>query len=217
MLGHELRNPLAAILTALDVMRARDGKLQRETAIIEHQTNYLVRLVADLLDVSRITSGAISLQRTPTNLECAIAHAVELAGPQLTSRGHALAIDVAEELVVDADSERLAQVLAIVLSNAASYTPHGGRVELTALRDGADVRVTIRDNGTGIAADQLPTIFEPFARGRKSPELASGGLGIGLAIARSIVRLHAGEIELRSDGVGAGTEVSIRWPRATAS
>jgi CheY-like chemotaxis protein/anti-sigma regulatory factor (Ser/Thr protein kinase) len=186
MLGHELRNPLAAIVAALHVLRERDGGLQRETSIIERQTQHLIRLVTDLLDVSRITTGTFQLDRQPTNLETAIAHAVE--------------------------TERLAQVLANVLVNAAIYTPRGGRVGLVALRDGRDVRITIRDTGIGITAAQLPSVFEAFFQGRKSPDRAEAGLGIGLSIARSIVTLHAGTIEARSEGAGMGTEVTIRWP-----
>ncbi len=216
MLGHELRNPLAVIVAALHVLRERDGGLQRETSIIERQTQHLIRLVTDLLDVSRITTGTFQLQRRSTNLETAIAHAVETAGPLLTSRGHALSIDVAEELFVDADPERLAQVLANVLLNAAIYTRRGGRVDLVALRDGRDVQITIRDTGIGITAAQLPSVFEPFFQGRKSPDRAEAGLGIGLSIARSVVTLHGGTIEARSEGADMGTEVTIRWPAASA-
>ena len=216
MLGHELRNPLGTIAAALHVLREREGTLGRETSIIERQTQHLIRLVTDLLDVARISGGQIPLQRRSTNLETAIAHAVEIAGPLLTSRGHALSIDVAEELLLDADPERLAQVLANVLLNSATYTPKGGRIELIALRVGSDVRITIRDNGIGITRGQLPNVFEPFVQGRKSADRAEAGLGIGLSLARAIVDLHGGAIDVRSEGAGAGTEVEIRWPCATA-
>jgi signal transduction histidine kinase/CheY-like chemotaxis protein len=216
MLGHEMRNPLSPILTALHLMRLRGGNaIEREAEIIERQVSHMVRLVDDLLDVSRITGGKVSLKKERVELQTVLARAIEQASPLLERKGHALHIEVpAIGLTIDADPVRLAQVFANVLNNAAKYTDEGGHIALSATRAGAEVCVRVRDDGRGISAETLPRIFELFAQERQEVDRSQGGLGLGLAIARSLVELHGGSIEANSAGVGRGSEFHIRLPWA---
>jgi signal transduction histidine kinase len=216
MLGHELRNPLAPILTALDLMRLHgDGTLSRERAVIERQTDHLVRLVDDLLDVSRIRQGKLELKKAPVELASVVATAIETASPLLEQRAHVLTVDVpAEGLVLTADAARLAQAVSNLLTNAAKYTESGGRIEVRATAVGDDVELCVRDTGIGIDAEMLPRVFELFAQERQALDRSQGGLGLGLAIVRSIVALHGGSAEARSEGRGRGSEITLRLPRA---
>jgi signal transduction histidine kinase len=214
MLGHELRNPLSPIVTALELMKLhRDGG-DSERRVIERQVEHLVRLVDDLLDVSKITRGKIELKREVIELAEIVNNAVHMASVLLEQRNHQLIVDVPRVgLAWEGDPVRLAQVLANLLTNAARYTPHGGRIELTALRDADQVTIRVRDNGVGIAADMLPRIFELFVQGgQRSLDRAEGGLGLGLTLARSLVGLHGGTINAASDGLGKGTTFTIRLP-----
>lgn len=216
MLSHELRNPLSPIITALQLMRLRgvDGA-ERERAIIERQVKQLVGLVDDLLDVSRITTGKVELTRAPVELAEVIAQAVETTSPLLEQRRHALAIDVARQgLSIDADADRLAQVVANLLTNAAKYTEPEGDIRLAAARDGDSVVLTVRDNGVGIEADLLPRVFDLFAQAQQGPDRARGGLGLGLAIVRSLVTLHGGTVSVASEGRARGSAFTIRLPFA---
>ncbi len=216
MLSHELRNPLSPIITALQLMRLRgvDGA-ERERAIIERQVQQLVGLVDDLLDVSRITTGKVELTRAPVELAAVIAQAVETASPLLEQRRHALAIDVATQgLSIDADVDRLAQVVANLLTNAAKYTEPEGDIRVAAARDGDSVVLTVRDNGVGIEVDLLPKVFDLFTQAQQAPDRARGGLGLGLAIVRSLVTLHGGTVSVASEGRARGSAFTVRLPFA---
>jgi signal transduction histidine kinase len=215
MLGHELRNPLAPMLTALQLMRLRgDSALERERVVIERQTRHLVRLVDDLLDVSRIARGKIDLRLEPLDLADIVAKAIEMASPLLEERGHALEVDVARGLVVDGDPARLAQVAANLLTNAAKYTEKGGRVWLHAAAADGRAVLTVRDSGIGISPEMLPRVFDMFTQERQALDRTQGGLGLGLTIVRNFTALHGGTVEARSDGRNRGSEFIVRLPLA---
>jgi signal transduction histidine kinase len=218
MLGHELRNPLAPIVTALDLMRLRGaGVLEQECAVIERQAQHLVRLVDDLLDVSRSVRGGLRLERAPIELSVVVGDAIEVAGPLVEGRHQRLSASVpAAGLVVAADRGRLAQVVTNLLTNAAKYTPQGGHVTVSAHADGEQVTLEVADDGAGIAPDLLRRIFDPFIQGQQGLDRKQGGLGLGLAIARQLVDAHDGTIEARSEGPGRGTTMIVRLPRARA-
>ncbi len=215
MLGHELRNPLAPITTALELMRARGLKEgERERAVIERQVTHLVRLVDDLLDVSRITRGSVELARQRIDLSTVVAGAIETASPLIEQRGHRVEADVPAGMFIDADGHRLRQVFSNLLANAAKYTPPGGRIDVAAGRDDDMVVVRISDNGVGIAADLLPRVFDLFSQGRQSIDRSEGGLGLGLTIVRRLVELHGGHVTAASQGVGEGSTFSVHLPIA---
>ncbi len=218
MLGHELRNPLAPILTALHLMRLRDGdRHANERAIIERQAQHLVRLVDDLLDVSRITRAKIELRRRRIEVAEVVARAIEMASPLFEQRRHNLAVDVpARGLVVDADPARLGQVLANLLTNAAKYTAHGGQISIAAREHGGQIAVSVRDTGIGIAPEMLPRVFDMFVQERQALDRAEGGLGLGLTIVRSLVVLHGGSVEVRSEGRNRGAEFIVKLPAVSA-
>jgi signal transduction histidine kinase/ActR/RegA family two-component response regulator len=217
MLGHELRNPLAPIMTALELLKLKgdDPRTGRERQIIERQARHLQRLVDDLMDVSRITRGKIQLDQETVDVHAVVLEAIEMVSPLLEQRRHRLHLDVERELPVDGDRTRLAQVVANLLSNAASYTEPGGNVWVCARRDGAWIELTVRDDGAGIAPEALPEVFEMFAQGPRLPDRSPGGLGIGLTLVRSLVALHGGEVCAASDGAGRGSEFTVRLPLAT--
>ena len=216
MLSHELRNPLAPILTALQVMRLRGADTaERERAVIERQVHHMVALVDDLLDVSRITQGKIELKRERVELAEIVGRGIEIAGPAIEARRHVLEVHVAERgLPVDGDGPRLAQVLANLLTNAAKYTEPGGRIVVSATPDADAVVLTVRDTGIGIDAEMLPNVFDLFTQERQGLDRSQGGLGIGLAIVRSLVKLHGGTIAVSSEGRGQGTTFHVRLPLA---
>ncbi|HEU4535431.1 MAG TPA: ATP-binding protein, partial [Polyangiaceae bacterium] len=217
MLGHELRNPLAPIVTALHLMRLRgDQPAPRERAVIERQVAHLTRLVDDLLDVSRIARGKVELKREPVDVAETVARAVEQASPLLEQRAHALSLDVPAGIVVRGDAERLTQVVANLLTNAGKYTPPGGRIAVTLAAEGDEAVLRVRDSGVGMAPEVLARAFELFAQGRQSLDRAQGGLGLGLAIVKSLVERHGGSVVARSEGEGAGSELVVRLPRADA-
>jgi CheY-like chemotaxis protein len=216
MLGHELRNPLSPILTALQLMQLRAGDaLREERAVIERQVRHMIRLVDDLLDVSRITRGKVELRKRRVELAEVVAKAIELASPLLEQRRHTLAVSVpARGLAVDGDEHRLAQILSNLLTNAARYTEPGGRVEVRGERRGGRAALSVRDTGVGIAPEMLPHIFDMFVQGERSFERSQGGLGLGLAIVRSLAQLHGGEVAARSEGPGRGSEFTVTLPLA---
>ena len=217
MLSHELRNPLAAIASAVDLVRDPGAGTDREWAgdIIERQARHMSRLVDDLLDVSRVTRGAIRLRTEPLDARTIIGHAIEAIRPMVDERGLLLeAGPMPIPLPLEADPVRLLQVIDNLLSNAARFTEPGGHVRLTAEHTGDRVVVRIADEGLGIAPDLLPRIFDPFVQGERSPARTEGGLGIGLTIARSLVELHGGELTARSDGPGLGSEFTVTLPAA---
>ena len=214
MLGHELRNPLAPIATAVHLMKVR-GDRTREREIIERQVSHLSRLVDDLLDVSRIASGKVALRLEPVEAGEVLAKAIEMAGPLLDQRTHRLAVTVPSQgLTVNGDAVRLAQVFANLLTNAAKYTAPGGQLELTAAREGELIVVRLKDNGIGIAPGLLQSIFEMFVQGHRSFDRSGGGLGLGLSLAKSLVGMHGGTIEAVSAGEGHGSEFVVRLPFA---
>ncbi|HEX8114238.1 MAG TPA: PAS domain S-box protein, partial [Kofleriaceae bacterium] len=214
MLSHELRNPLAPIMTALQLMRLRgDHAVERERVVIERQAHHLVRLVDDLLDVSRITRGKIDLHPEPIELADVVAKAIEMASPLIEQRRHQLDVAVAPRgLMISVDPARFAQVIANVLTNAAKYTEKGGRIEIAAARAGACVELAVRDSGIGIDADMLPRVFELFVQERQALDRSQGGLGLGLSIVKGLVELHGGTVRADSPGQGRGTTITIRVP-----
>ena len=219
MLGHELRNPLAPILTTLQVMQLRGSTIfEKERALIDRQVRHVVRLVDDLLEVSRIARGKISLDRSIVDLGEVIGHAIELASPLLEQRMHHLTVDVDTGLTVDGDKMRLAQVFANLLTNAAKYTASGGSIAVSAKRSPSPsddrVRVTVKDTGIGIRADMLPVVFDLFVQGRQGLDRSEGGLGLGLSIVKSLVTLHEGTVEAYSNGAGKGSEFVVSLPAA---
>ncbi len=217
-LAHELRNPLAPIRTGLETLRlARgDGEVAEQVhAVMERQVDHLIRLVDDLMEVSRITRGKVELKRERVDLADVVRSAVETSRPLIDASGHRLTLDLAPEtMLLEADPVRLAQVLANLLNNAAKYTEDGGRIWLTAQREGAFAVVSVRDDGTGIDGDMLPSVFDLFAQGERSYGRSQGGLGIGLTLVRSLVDLHGGRVEAKSDGLGQGSEFVVRLPLA---
>ena len=216
MLGHELRNPLAPISTALQLMQLRAGDvLLKERTIIERQVKHLVRLVDDLLEVSRIARGKILLERVRVELGDVLARALEMTSPLIEQRDHHLSVDVAPGLAVDADPARLAQVFANLLTNAAKYTPPRGYIDVSARREDGAILIVIRDSGIGIRAEMLPRVFDLFVQERQALDRSEGGLGLGLTIVRSLVGLHGGSVEARSAGTGRGTEIVVRLPVAS--
>ncbi|HEY5920775.1 MAG TPA: ATP-binding protein [Kofleriaceae bacterium] len=212
ILGHELRNPLAPIVTALDLMKARGGAPERELAVIERQTRHLVRLVDDLLDVSRIARGFVTLEKEPTDLLEVVEKAIEMAEPLIEQRNQRLSVAVPDGLVVDADSTRLAQVIANLLTNAAKYTPTGGAIDVTGERVGERVVLRVRDTGKGIEPAMLPRVFDMFVQEGQSLDRARGGLGLGLTIVKSLVESHGGTVAARSEGANRGSEFEIALP-----
>jgi len=214
MLGHELRNPLSPIVTALQLMRMRkDSSYGREGEIIQRQVDHLVRLVDDLLDVSRVTRGKIELQFERVELGPVTDRALEMASLLIEQRRHHLEVDVEPGLMWEGDPARLVQVVSNLLTNAARYTEPGGRIWLRARQDGADaVEISVRDTGIGLAPEMREQVFELFFQGKRSIDRAEGGLGIGLALVRNIVELHGGSVQARSEGRGLGSEFVVRLP-----
>jgi PAS domain S-box-containing protein len=214
MLGHELRNPLAPIVTALQLMKLRgDLRSSREQVIIERQVQHMVRLVDDLLDISRITQGKIELKRSAVDLTEVIAKSVEIASPLLEQRRHELFLDVPREgMKLQGDPVRLSQIITNLLTNAAKYTELEGRIELSAWRDGHEIVLQVKDDGVGIRAELLPKIFELFVQGPRSSDRSGGGLGIGLTLVRNLVHMHGGSVVAMSDGPGQGSTFVVRLP-----
>jgi signal transduction histidine kinase len=217
MLGHELRNPLAPITHALELMRLRHPEPHRERDVIDRQVRHMTRLVDDLLDVSRIARGKIELARSRVELAAAIDDAVELVRPLIDERRHGLVIEVEPDLAIHGDPARMVQIVSNLLTNAAKYTPSGGRIELVATRDGDRAVLRCTDNGVGIPAALLPRIFDPFVQHDATIERAMGGLGLGLAIVHSLVSLHGGSVTVASGGAGAGTTFTVTLPALGAA
>ncbi len=216
MLSHELRNPLSPILTALQLMSLRgDRGAENERAIIERQVRHVVRLVDDLLDVSRIARGKIELKRERVEASDIVAKAIETASTIFEQKQHLLTVEVAPEgLALDGDPMRLQQVLFNLLYNAAKYTEPRGTIAVTAVRNGERIELRVRDSGIGIEPRMLPTIFSLFVQEREAVDRAQGGLGLGLAIVRNLVELHGGEVAATSAGRGRGSEFVVSLPAA---
>jgi two-component system, sensor histidine kinase len=224
-LGHELRNPLAPLLTGLHLLKiagVKDPSAVRVSGVMERQISHLVRLVDDLLEVSRITRGLIDVRREPLDLAFIVRSAIETASGTIDAGRHQLTVDMpAEAITVLGDPVRLTQVFANILTNAAKYTDAGGEIALTVRTDGGHASIAVRDNGIGIPADHLASVFDMFTQVDRSSRRTQGGLGIGLTLVRSLVDLHGGRVEARSAGLGQGSEFIVELPvmagRATAA
>jgi PAS domain S-box-containing protein len=218
MLGHELRNPLSPIVTSLQLMRLRgDEAFLREREIIERQVGHLVRLVDDLMDISRVTRGKIELKLESVDIAQPLEKAVEMASLLLEQRHHRLVVEVEPMLAWEGDPVRLAQVVANLLTNAARYTEPGGHVRLRAGREGdAWLRISVDDDGVGMAPELRAQVFDLFFQGKRNIDRAEGGLGIGLALVKNIVELHGGRVEARSAGKGKGSEFVVLLPLRTS-
>ena len=216
MVGHELRNPLSPILIGLELMRLKGiGPLEREHAAIERQAHHLVRLVDDLLDVARIAQGKVALRRERVELSRLVAQSLETVSGLMEERRHTLQLDVASSgLLLDADPIRFGQVLINLLTNAAKYSNTGGTITVAASAEQGELVLQVRDTGIGIGADMLPRLFDKFVQGQQALDRSSGGLGLGLSIARSLVHLHGGTLQAHSDGPGLGSVFTVRVPLA---
>ena len=214
MLGHELRNPLSPIVTALELMKLRgDTATAREQALIRRQVDHLLRLVDDLLDVSRITRGQIELRKEEVQLADVLAKALEMAAPLIEQRQHRLDVRLPEPgLRLQADPVRLAQIVSNLLTNAARYTPPGGEIHLAVSQLDGELEISVTDNGMGIAPEMLEPIFAMFRQGQRNSDRHEGGLGIGLALVKSLVELHGGSVQAHSDGPGHGSRFTLRLP-----
>ena len=218
-LSHELRNPLAPIRNSVHLLRTESSDIPRDRIyrMLDQQLEHLVRLVDDLLDVSRITNGKVTLRLEPVDLNTVLRSAVDASGPFIASKHHELQIGLAEApVVVEGDTVRLVQVVANLLNNAAKYTADNGRIWLTVRRDGPDAVIAVRDSGIGIPGDMLTRVFDMFTQVDQSLHRAQGGLGIGLALARNLVEMHGGRIEAHSRGPDLGSEFTIRLRTADA-
>ncbi len=219
-LAHELRNPLAPIRNSLEIMRRAGNDTamaEQARAMMERQMRQMVRLVDDLLDVSRITRGLIELRKEKVELAAVLQNAIETSRPMLDAGRHQLTVALPPTPVsLDADPIRLAQVVANLLNNSAKYTEPGGHVRLTAAAEGGEAVVRVQDTGVGIPADMLPRVFEMFTQVRTADARAQGGLGIGLTIVKSLVEMHGGTVTARSTAPGQGSEFIVRLPLAPA-
>ncbi|NRF67316.1 PAS domain S-box protein [Aquincola sp. S2] len=216
ILAHELRNPLAPIRNSLEILklpRIDASAVEESRAMIERQVHHLVRLVDDLLDVSRVMRGKIELRKEPLEIAAVVARAVETVQPLIDMQRHRLELSIPDEsLLVDADPVRLAQVVGNLLTNSAKYTESHGHIWVSAVREQGVVALSVRDDGIGMAAEMLPRVFELFVQVDHASTRAQGGLGIGLTLSQNLVRLHGGTIEARSAGLGQGSEFIVRLP-----
>ncbi|WP_439621798.1 ATP-binding protein [Gemmata sp.] len=213
ILAHELRNPLAPLRTGLELVRRGAGQAERAWLMMERQVNQLVRLVDDLLDVSRITRGRLELRRGPVDLAAVIEGAVETARPLIDRARHELTVALPDRPVtLDGDAARLSQVFANLLTNAAKYTPPGGRIRVAAARDPGGVSVTVADTGVGIPPAMLGRVFDMFTQVDRTLEKTTGGLGIGLSLVKGLVEMHGGTVVAQSDGEGTGSTFTVRLP-----
>ena len=218
MLGHELRNPLAPIATALQLMKLRGDGESKEQQVIDRQLRYMMRLVDDLLDVSRIVQGKITLKTHRLDLREVLAKALELASPMIEQRQHHLDVEAPGRFYVDGDDARLIQVISNLIVNAAKYTDHGGHIAVSIREDAAtrEAVIEVRDDGIGISPELLPRVFDLFVQGYQGVERSRGGLGLGLTLARQLVALHHGTVEAHSAGLGHGSTFTVRLPLVDA-
>jgi PAS domain S-box-containing protein len=216
-LAHELRNPLAPISNAVHLLRRPDGRrtADRMVEMVGRQVRQIVRLVDDLMDVSRITQGKLELRREALSLAEILSMAIETSMPAIEAGRHELTVSLPEEiLILEADKVRLTQVFGNMLNNAARYTDRGGHIWVNAWLEGRQVVVSVRDTGIGIPAAKLPRVFEMFSQAHRDSARGQAGLGIGLTMVRSLVELHGGSVEARSEGPGRGSEFLVRLPLA---
>nr|MDP9121871.1 ATP-binding protein [Acidobacteriota bacterium] len=218
MLAHELRNPLSPILNAIEMLRQKGGDeavRRRAAEMLGRQAGHMVRLIEDLLDVSRITRGKIELRLEPVELGALVGRAVEGSSPAIEARGHRLTVGLPQEPIwLQADPVRLEQVLANLLNNAAKFTPPGGSIAVEVAVRGGEAELRVRDDGEGIPGDLLPRVFDLFVQADRSLARTHGGLGIGLTLVHSLVRFHGGSVAALSAGPGRGSEFVVRLPLA---
>ena len=214
MLSHELRNPLAAISLAVDSLQDTDA-ISNEHAILARQTRHLAKLVDDLLDIARVTTGKISLHMMPVDLADVAEHCAEAMRPRAEARGLRLTVrSTAAHPTVRGDAVRLEQVVNNLLSNAIKYTPPGGEIEISVETDANDVVLRVRDNGKGISPEILTRIFDLFMQGDTTIDRTDGGMGVGLTLVKKLVQLHRGSVRATSSGAGSGSEFVVRLPLA---
>jgi signal transduction histidine kinase len=220
MLAHELRNPLAPIRTAAELLsrvRAADQKIPTIAAILDRQSSHLSRLVDDLLDVSRITQGRIQLKHDPVNLSSVISQALESVEPLMRERAHHVSVagtDVA--VYVQGDRERLVQCVTNILANSAKYTNYEGEIRVEMRSDAKRAVIVVADNGVGIPPELLPQIFDLFVQSERSLDRSQGGLGIGLSLVRRLVEMHGGTVTAASEGPGRGARFELTLPLIAA-
>jgi PAS domain S-box-containing protein len=216
MLAHELRNPLAPVKNALQTLRLKhsaDPTMNRLTEMMSRQIGQIVRLVDDLLDVSRITRGKVTLRMEQIDLASVVDQAIEEVRPLIEARRHNLKVNMAQDPIhVEADPTRLAQVFGNLLNNAAKYTEEGGQIELEFRREAKEAVISVRDNGVGIPAELLPRVFDLFTQSDRTLDRSQGGLGIGLTLVRRLVQMHSGTVHASSEGAGRGSEFIVRIP-----
>jgi hypothetical protein len=220
MLAHELRNPLAPISAAADLLKlaSEDEKVHRASEIIGRQVRHLTELVDDLMDVSRVTRGLVLLQKVPVSFKSVIDSALEQAMPLIESRKHTLSSRLAAgDAMVLGDATRLVQVVANLLNNSAKYTPRGGQIRLGLEVVADELHLTVADNGIGMDAALLPHVFDLFIQARRTPERSQGGLGLGLALVKSIMAMHGGSVTATSEGLGKGSSFTLVLPLAHSS
>jgi signal transduction histidine kinase len=213
MLAHELRNPLAPIASAAELLKIStldEARVRRSSEVISRQVKHMTSLVDDLLDISRVTRGLIQLEHVVVDIGATIRSAVEQSRPLIEAREHVLVIEQAPgEVQVMGDPNRLVQVVANVLNNAAKYTPRGGRILLAVEREASLVRIRVQDNGIGIDQGLLPHVFDLFTQAERTPDRSQGGLGIGLALVKNVVTLHGGTVTADSSGPGTGSVFTV--------
>ncbi|VXB45920.1 putative Histidine kinase [Massilia sp. 9I] len=217
MLAHELRNPLAPIASAAEVLKISTApeRIRASSEVIGRQVRHMTSLVNDLLDVSRVTRGQIKLDRQVIGIEQVVASAVEQSRPLIAQRAHAFSVEMqAPDARVDGDATRLVQVMSNLLNNAAKYTMPGGAIVLRVSREASRVRICVTDTGIGIERELLPQVFDLFTQAERTPDRSQGGLGIGLALVRTMVALHGGEVQAHSDGPGKGSTFTVWLPLA---
>ena len=216
MLAHELRNPLAPIRNAVQILKtsgSSEAHLKTARDIIERQVTHMTRLIDDLVDVARLTQGKITLKKETVHLTTVVGDAVDLASPIISERGHDLTIKLPQQpLPLHVDGVRLSQALGNMLTNAAKYTRSGGKIQLTGDNNGDELKINVRDNGIGIAPDMLPHVFDLFTQSERTLDRAQGGLGIGLALVKRLIEMHGGDVEAHSAGIGQGSEFALRLP-----
>jgi two-component system, chemotaxis family, CheB/CheR fusion protein len=221
MLSHELRNPLGAVVTATSMLKSAESKSpvqDRAVSVLERQSRQMARLLDDLLEVSRVTQNKIELRRHVVDLRVIAAEAADAVRTQVDEKGLSLTMDLdPEPLWVHGDAARLQQVQINLLSNAAKYTPRGGHIVLQARRDANEVLIRVRDDGAGIPAEMLASVFDLFVQGRHTIDHSDGGLGVGLTLVRALVEMHGGTVTAHSEGDGAGSEFTVRLPLTTRS
>jgi len=221
VLAHELRNPLAPLRNGLQIARMKaptDEILMRAVAMMERQLVHLVRLVDDLMDVSRVSRGVIELRRAPVLITDVLARSVEAVRADMETRGHTLHVDVPSQTIgLNGDEDRLTQVFSNLLANSSKYSPDGGFIRLGVNRQGAEVVIEVSDHGVGIPTDQLEHVFDMFSQVRAHQGRAEGGLGIGLSLVRTLVEMHGGCVVARSEGPGTGSTFTVRLPVLPAS